>query len=140
MRKLAAFLSASLLACAVFAAPHTFTFTAATGTNTTASSTTIKPEGYVDEITLELPSGALTGTVSVVATPPVGDAVILASNTITATTVVRPRFDGTDTAGAALTNDDPWRYLCINSAVQLTVTDANVTGKTWRAWFKYSDN
>lgn len=110
-----------------------------TGTNLSANSSTVKINGVVDSIVLELPSGASTGTVSVVATPNVGTAVTLASKEITANTLIRPRFDGTGTDGTALSSDPPWPYVAWGDSLQLQVSGANVTGKTWRAFIRYND-
>jgi len=140
MRKLSIIIGAAVLvaACA-FGKPNSLTVSVATGTNTSGSAAA-QIAGYVDEIVLALPTGtAVTGTVAVVATQPMGNTVTLASKEITATTLIRPRLDGTDTAGSALTGDPPGRYMSYGDNFAVTVTDANVTGKTWSVWIKYDD-
>jgi hypothetical protein len=139
MRKLVIIAGASLMACACLAGPQHVTFNLATGTNDTATTTTTAISGYIDEIVLELPAGATSGVVSVTATPVVGAAVTLASKTITATQLVRPRLDGTDTAGTALTSDPPWRYMSAGDKITASVASASHTGKTWRVYIKYDD-
>ena len=80
-----------------------------------------------------------TGTVTLAVTQPSGNTITLATKGIAATTLFRPRLDGTDTAGAALTSDPPGRYLSYGDTWTLTVAAASVTGKTWRVWIKYDD-
>jgi hypothetical protein len=138
-RKLSIIGAAVLLAaCAGFAEPDATVLSVATGTNTAGSATDTTISGYIEEIVLELPTGtAVTGTVVVTATPPIGSAITLASKTIAATTLIRPRLDGTGTAGAALTNDPPWRYLSYGDTITAAVSSANRTGLTWRVRMKY---
>jgi hypothetical protein len=141
MRKLSIILGAGLLmaACA-WGRPLTATLSLATGTNTTATTGTTAISGYIDEIVLELPTGATTGIVAVTATPTVGAAVTLAGKNLSATQLVRPRFDGTDTAGTALSSDPPGRYMSASDKITATVTAASNTGKTWRVFIKYDDS
>ena len=140
MRKLLLFAGAVWMACACLAGPKHHTFSLATGTNDTATTSTTAISGYIDEIILELPTGtAVTGTVAVTATPVVGAAVTLASKEIAATQLVRPRLDGTDTAGTALTSDPPARYMSAGDKLTATVTSANTTGLTWRVFIKWDD-
>ena len=141
MRKLSLLIGAVVMvaACAAFGAPRWQTVSIATTTNAFGSTTVTDISGYIDEIVLELPSGALTGTVAVAVTPPVGSAITLASKAITATTLVRPRLDATDAAGSAVTGDETWRYLSFGDSIACSVTTANVTGKVWRVWIKWDD-
>ena len=140
MRKLLIFACAGLMACACLAEPRHVTFSLATTTNDTATANTTAVSGYIDEIVLELPTGtAVTGTVAVTATPLVGAAVTLASKTISATQLVRPRLDGTDTAGTALTSDPPGRYMSARDKITATVSSANTTGLTWQVFIKFDD-
>ena len=129
---------AMLAACAT-AMPQSITLSAASGTNLTATSQSVRISGYVDEIVLELPSGCLTGTVVVTATPIVGSAATLATKTITATSLIRPRIDGTTTAGVANTSDAPDRFMSALDSFVANVTDANATGGTWRVFIKFDD-
>ena len=139
MRRLCTILMIGLLACVVQAAPKHATISFATGTNTTATAADTSIGGYIDEIVLEAPSGVTSGIVSVVATQPMGNLVVLASNTITADKLVRLGVDFTDTAGAAFTSDQPRRYLSFGDSIAATVTAADPTGLTWRVWIKYDD-
>jgi hypothetical protein len=139
MRKLSLFIGVAVMAACAMADPRTATLSAATGTNTTATSNTLRIEGYVDEIILELPSGATSGRVSVAAQPLIGGAVVIATNTLSVTTRIRPRIDGTDTTGSGLTSDPPDRYLSCGDAFTATVTGADVTGKTWRVSVRFDD-
>jgi len=140
MRKSLLIACAGLMACACFAAPKYATFELSTGTNVTATTGTTAISGYIDEIVLELPTGAaVTGVVAVTATPLVGAAVTLASNTVSATQLVRPRMDGTDTAGTPLASDPPGRYMSAADKIQVTVSEAGLTGLTWRVYVKFDD-
>ena len=140
MRKLLIIACAGLMACACLAEPRHVTFSLTTGTNTTATAGTTAISGYIDEIVLELPSGATaTGAVAVTATPIVGAAFTLASKTISATQLVRPRFDGTGTDGTALTSDPPGRYMSAGDKLTATVSSADPTGLTWRVFIKFDD-
>ncbi len=129
----------ALLALPALAAPRITFLSLSTGTNDTATTSTTAISGYLDEIVLELPSGAVTGTVAVTATPIIGAAVTVASRGISATHLVRPRFDGTDTAGTALTNDPPGRYMIAADKITITVSGASPTGLTWRVGIKWDD-
>jgi len=129
---------AMLAACAC-AMPQSITLSAACGVNSAGTSQVVRVSGYVDEIVLELPSGCLTGTVVVTATPIVGAAVTLATKTITATSLIRPRLDGTDTGGSALSSDPPGRFLSALDAFVATVSDANAKNGTWRVFIKFDD-
>jgi hypothetical protein len=141
MKRILSILGAAvLLAVCAYGKPQHETITVTTGTNDTGTATLTTLSGYVDEIVLEIPAGtAVTGTVAVTASPPIGSAVTLASKTIAATALIRPRLDGTDTAGSALTSDPPGRYLSYGDTITATVSSANTTGLTWRVWIKYDD-
>ena len=139
MRKLSIIGAAVLVAACAFAQPRHTTVSLDTVKGYARTNTVTTIAGYIDEIVLALPTGALTGTVSVVATQPMGNTVTLASKEITATTLVRPRLDGTDTSAAALTSDPPGHYLSYGDTITATVTSANVTGKTWKVWIKWDD-
>ena len=140
MRKLLIIACAGLMACACLAEPRHVTFPLSTGTNTTATLSTTAISGYIDEIISELPSGSsATGVVSVTATPLIGAAVTLSTNTITATKLVRLRVDGTDSTGSALTSDPPSRYMSAGDKITCTVGSASLTGLTWRVFIKFDD-
>ena len=146
MRKTIIAMLAGLMACvlvvAVDAKPKAEVFTIPnTTTNSTGSVTLTGVSGYIDEIITELPSGtAVTGVVTVVATPVLGDPVVLATNTITADKTFRVRLDGTDSAGAALTNEPQTvRYMAIGDVLTYTLHSANTTNLAWRVLVKWDD-
>lgn len=140
MHKLALILCAGLLAACAYGEPKQAVIDATTGTNATGSASTSAIAGYIDELVLVLPTGtAVTGTVAVTAAQPMGNSVTLASKEIAATTLIRPRLDGTDTAGSALTSDPPGRYLSYGDTITVAVSGANTTGLTWRVWVKYDE-
>ena len=94
--------------------------------------------GWIEEVSLDVVTAGTTGNVSVVAVPGVSTLanVTLASDTnLTADKVFRPRFDGTDTSGNALTTDPPGRYMHLGS-VRLNVTNASATGVVFKAAVK----
>ena len=138
-RKLSIIGAAVLLAACAFADPQVTVLSIALGTNTTGSATTSVPAGYIDEIVLDYPAGAVSGIVTATATPAVGQAVTLVSKTAVTNVLFRPRLDGTDTAGAALTSDPPWRYLAYGDLFTFSVSAADPTGVTWRVAIKYDD-
>ena len=127
------------MACALSAAPKSAILSVAVGTNATATATTTAIAGYIDELVLELPTGATTGTVAVVATQPMGNAVTLASKAITADTLVRLGVDFTSTDGTGLTSDEPRRYYSYGDSITATFSVMD-TGVTWRVWIKYDDD
>lgn len=138
MRKLSIIGVAVMLAACAYASPMQQVLSVSTGTNNTGSASTTSIAGYIDEIAFVLPSGtAVTGTVTVVATQPMGNTVTLATKEIGATTLIRARLDGDSTAGAALTSDPPGRYLSYGDTITATVTGANTTGLVWKVWLKY---
>lgn len=122
------------------AAPRSALLSLPTGLASSITGTTTAVSGYIDEIILELPAGATTGTVAITATPVVGtNAVTLASLGIDATKLIRPRLDGTDTAGTALGSDPPGRYMSAGDNIAVVISDASSTGLTWRVLVKYDD-
>ncbi len=141
MRKLLTIGAVVLLAaCAAHARPRQIEITAATGTNNAATATEKRITGYIDEIVLELPTGATSAVVAVKVTQPMGNEITLASHTITETTLVRPRLAETTAAGAAgATTNAVNRYLSLSDTWTLTIGSADPTGKVWRAWIKYDD-
>lgn len=143
MRKAIILAAAGLMACAIVAQarPQGKEYSVNTGTNATGSVTLSDVSGYVDEIICQIPAGtAVTGTVAVVATPPIGAAVTLATKAnMTANTLFRTRLDGTSNAAVALDSDPPGRFLAIGDAIVYTVSAANTTGLTWRVYVKWDD-
>lgn len=127
------------MACPLFAGPRSSVVSVPTGTNDTGSAS-IRLSGYVDEVVLDLPAGtSVSGDVTVVSAPAYGATVTLATKSLTADATVRPRLDGTDNAGTALTSDPPGRYMAAEETVTATVRNANTTGLVWRIILKYDD-
>ena len=95
--------------------------------------------GWIDTITIDVVSAASSGTVGVVSSPyvaTIADVTLIDTAAHASDTVYRPRFDGTDTAGAALTGDDPWKYLSYGNVI-LSVTASSATGLVYRAVILY---
>ena len=128
------------LATTVSAQGHAQIYPVSTGTNNAGSATVSNMRGYVDQIVLALPSGATSALVRVGATNSFGGPITwLATNTVTATKAFRPRIDGTDAAGAALTSDPPGRYFAWGDDIKVWVTSASPTGKVWSVKITVSD-
>jgi len=112
------------------------------GTNAAATVTTTNANirGWIDTIDLDVVTAGTTGTLTVARSPELSTmaSVTLATKTACAADLsFRPRFDGTDTAGSALTNDDPWPYAIVGETVTLTLVDCNATNITFKAVVKY---
>lgn len=144
MRKLW-YISAAVVAtvCALIAkaGPELTIIPVTTGTNGVGCVTNESVRGYIDSVILELPAGGTrTGFVSVAIAPTIGASFVIASNTISATTLVRPRYYETTTLGgvvdAARTNAASWRYLAWGDLVVVSVTNADPTNVTWRVGIK----
>ena len=104
------------------------------GTNTTAS-----VNGYIDEIVVSCSDGASTGVVAVTVSPLAGDAVSIATGTVTDEKRWRPRVDSTTVAGAANTGNDPIRFPVVGETINVEVTASESSNVTWRADIKYDD-
>ena len=105
----------------------------ATGAGTAGTQTVASVRMEVDAITVSVSDGTSTGAV-VVSYSPLDTAlasVNLATNSVTDEKTWRPRVDGTDVSGAALTSDAPGRYLLTGDTVSFVVT-GSPTGVTWR--------
>ena len=140
MRILISIACAGLVACACYADqnPDTRTVLVTTITNTTSGTNTINNlRGYVDEIHVSVSDGLSTGTVWLAYVPVDGitPAVNIATGVVTAAKVWRPRLDGTDIAGAALTSDPPARVMLAGESLRMIVT-GSVTSRTWTATVK----
>lgn len=95
--------------------------------------------GLIDSIVVDVVTAGTTGTVSVVAeswVSTVANVDLVASAARTADVTVRPRFDGTDTSGNALTNDPPAMYASAGN-VKLSLSDCSNTGVVFRAIVTY---
>ena len=140
MRKLLSIACAVFAACACYADqnPDTRKVLFTTATNTTAGTNTINNlRGYVDEIHVSVSDGLSTGTVYLAYVPVDGitPAVNIATGVVTAAKVWRPRLDGTDIAGAALTGDPPARVMLAGESLRMIVT-GSVTSRVWTATVK----
>jgi hypothetical protein len=140
MRRLFAIACASLIACACHAAPPILPMYAHMGNSTVQTVTTANVVGYVEEITVSVVGGVVTGFCEVAYLPAdgVSGAVQLGTNSVTASKTYRPRVDATDAVGDALTSDPPVRYYLYGDTLRFIVS-ASPTNKTWRADIKLSN-
>lgn len=141
MRKINTFIVACLTACVSLAAgPSVQKVEVATGALDGGTSTITSVIGYIEDIQVVCTDGVSTGSVEVAYVPAdtAVAAVNLATNSVVASKLFKPRVDGTDVTGAALTSDPPGRYFIVNDAIRLIVT-GSPTGKTWRAYVKFND-
>ena len=109
--------------------------------NTAGTNTASDVWGYVEDIYVLATDGSATGKVDLAAVP--ADSTIsaysIATNTVSNDKLFKPRVDGTDVGGTALTNDPPGRYCLFGETVRFVVRES-VTNKTWRCRIKTSDN
>ena len=143
MRKLLYIACAVLMACACYADqnPGTRTVLVTTTTNTITGTNTINNlRGYMDEIQVSVSDGISTGTVALAYVPLDGitPAVNVATGEVIVAKVWRPRLDGTDIAGAALTNDPPARVMLAGESLRMIVT-GSVTSRIWTATIKLDE-
>jgi hypothetical protein len=107
----------------------------------TSASTTIR--GYIDTIQLDVVNAGSTATVWVVSQPEastVSAVDLLRITDCDADTLVRPRFDPSDTAGTALTNDPPytsWQYPAVGEVITFGISNCSATNKTFKAIIKF---
>ncbi len=66
-----------------------------------------------------------------------GAVTIYSADDVTADTVLYPAFDRTDTAGAALTSDDPGTHVLYKDTLRTVISDWNATGKVFKVKFKW---
>jgi len=116
-----------------------------TGTNATAnvSVDSAKIRGFIESVVITAETAGSTGTASVVSIPADTSfpSVTLAGPTnVNTSASYRPRFDGTDALGAALTNDNPWRYPSVGDTTRFAITNASGTGLVFKARLKFSKN
>jgi hypothetical protein len=104
-------------------------FTTATQASNQVS-TVVNAKGFLQQIDI-IPSGTYTASVTITYTPLEGSAINIYTNTaLTAQTVLRPAVDKTDVTGAALTSDDPTRYLVQGGTLTVTSTNVNKAAGT----------
>lgn len=104
----------------------------------TLSQTNVNVKGFIEEISVEVPS-AVTANVSIVSSPVVGASVNLVTNNTTANLKVRPRVKTTDIAGTAGSTDT--KYMVLGETIIFSVTNiANtVSNCTFKALIKTSN-
>jgi hypothetical protein len=106
------------------------------------ATTNTSVRGWLEEIEIDAPTvtaPTFTGTVVVVALPvstTMSELLIYSNATLTADTRLRPRFDGTDTAGSGLTSDDPWRLCTLGRGIVLRLSACSRTNRTLKASVK----
>jgi hypothetical protein len=132
MRKLlTAFALVVALVSAVIAGPRSYYSQVSTGTNTSGSAT-LAATGYIEALYVSVSDGSSTGGVRVSYAPLAGStAVVLATNDVAAEAVFRPRVDGTDTTGSALTSDPPGRFALAGETMTFVVS-GSPTGVVWK--------
>jgi hypothetical protein len=119
------------MACVSVAGPQQNYREIVLGTNTSGTSA-MNVNGIVDAVYVAVSDGASTGTVTLAYAPLVGGTSInISTNAVTDEKVWRPVVDRTDTAGAALTSDEPAPYVLAGEAVTFSVS-GSPTGLTWR--------
>ena len=102
--------------------------TAAQSSNEVVDVVSVK--GYLHQIDI-IPTGVFTSSVAIVYTPEAGSAVNIYTNTVlTAQTIVLPAVDKKGVDGAALTSDEPTRYIVDGGTLTVTVSNVNNTAAT----------
>jgi len=133
---------AGLVGCAaICAALDSIVITVPVGALTSGTNTSVLANGYVEDVQLSVSDGVSTGvcTVAVQAADSSVASYNIATATVTNELIVRPRVDGTSTAGVALTNDPPGRYPLHGDTLTFTVT-GSPTNLTWTCRIKTNDN
>jgi hypothetical protein len=104
-------------------------FTTATQASNLVS-TVADTAGYLQQIDI-IPSGTYTSSVTITYTPVEGTAVNIYTNTaVTGQIILYPAVDKTGVDGAALTSDDPTRYLIDGGLLTVNVTNVNKAAGT----------
>lgn len=145
MKQTLMILTLALTACVACAEPRgamcdialsTISATATNGTNTIDG-----VNGWLEEVQILCTDDAAAATVTVSAVPTDSTvaAYTLATASVTADKTFRPRVDGTDTAGSALTSDPPGRFFLLGDQIRFVVTGSDTTNVTWRCRVKYDN-
>ena len=127
-----------------YAKPQAVIVPMALGNNTAATNTIggdLGITGRIGEIMVSCSTLTYTGNVKVAYTPADGYAsdVNMATNVVVGTKTWRPRLDGTDTIGDALTSDpQDNKYLLVNENIKWIVT-GSPTGVTWKITIKLDE-
>jgi len=129
-----------LLACAACADEYYYKLPATAATGSTGEVKRVS--GFLEEIYLDTPAAGMTGTVLVYVSPPIStmSAITLVTRTVSndVDVIVRPRQDGTTTAGAANTSDPPEKWYLDGERVYFAVTGQTTTGLVWEIYIKTS--
>lgn len=141
-----------LLACGIavaqssFASPDRQVLSVTTGTNETAtvSATNTVIRGTVDELFIDVVTAGSTGNVSVTYYPDVvgltAGVSLYSASSVGSDKYLRPRLDGTDASGNALTSDPPWPVTVCGGSIVFSVASANATNRTFKAVVIYDRN
>lgn len=144
MRKALFIIFALLIAIACYAEPKSYVLSIPIGTQTTVTNTFGGDKGIkgkLDTLTVSASDQAITANVAVAYTPLDGYApnVNIATNDVVGTKTWRPRYDGTDTAGAALTSDPQDNKLILTSEQLQVIVAGSDTSVTWRVTLKMDE-
>ncbi len=145
MRKLSYIGAAVLLAACAIAGPmlQRSVKSAIVMGATTGGTNTITADlwGYIEELTVTCSDGVSTGAVVVAVQPSDAKATAynIATNSVVASRLYRPRVDATDISGTALSSDPPVRYCLMGDSISYAVT-GSPTNVTWTLTIKLSDN
>jgi hypothetical protein len=146
MRKMLIGLAATaLVASSAFAggaSVYDRTITTITATSTNAATAVVGTEtgirGAIEEIFIDL-STATTATVTIAVSPE--DSTMtgynLFSGGVSSDTILRPRFDGTDADGVALSSE-VWLPILIGDSLVITCSGFDATNKVVKVTTKYS--
>ena len=78
-----------------------------------------------------MPTGTFTSNVAITYTPVGGSAVtIFAKTNLTAQMILHPAVDLTDVDGAAVTGDEPTRYIVDGGLLKVIISNVNKTPAT----------
>jgi hypothetical protein len=144
MHKLYIFAVTCLMACAAHAQQYETAFVDITGTTTAATGVV---GSFLDVSGPVVQMHVILGTATNVDVDIVVDATysseddftLYTADDVDADKVIYPVFDRTDSAGAALTSDQPAPFICLGDPITCTVSDWAQTGKTVRVkivWIK----
>ena len=110
----------------------------ATNAATTVYVTNSNVKGWIEEIVIDVVSAVTTGDLTIAVQPQLGTAeTIYDKDKVAADLTIRPRLDGSDAAGSALTNDVPWRKTVVGDSIVLTYENCNATSRTVNVSIKY---
>lgn len=125
------------------AEPKAYLFNIAMGSKTATTNTLGGDAGItgsIGEINVTSSDGSSTGSVWIAYNPKDGStAVNMATNVVIGSKTFRPRADGTDISGAALTSDPQnLKYLLCNETIKATILNSP-TGVTWKVTIRTDD-